>query len=208
MTRDMFIAPDTSIRLPLDGADVVYWPCADLGEPPDLIVQALLEATPWRAEKIVLWGKSYMQPRLIAWYGDEDSAYTYSGLRLEPLPWTPRLQALRTHVEALCGHRFNSVLLNYYRDHRDGMGFHSDDEPELGPQPVIASVTLGEPRPFSFKHKRDRSRPVYRMTPESGSVLLMRGDTQKNWKHGLEKLTQPCGPRLNLTFRQVHPPTG
>jgi alkylated DNA repair dioxygenase AlkB len=106
-------------------------------------------------------------------------------------------------VQDLVHERFNSVLLNYYRDHRDSMGFHSDDERELGPTPIIASVSLGATRTFVLKHKtRPELKPI-RLELPSGSLLLMKGLTQKNWKHGIDKQSKPCGPRVNLTFRQI-----
>ena len=162
----------------------------------------LIRDVPWRAEKITVWGKSHPQPRLVAWFGDAGKDYAYSGIRLDPLPWTPALLDIKRRVEAATAAQFNSVLLNYYRDHRDSMGLHSDDEPELGERPIIASVSLGEERSFVFKHKRKAAKPV-RMNLLSGSLLLMKGETQRNWKHGIEKETRPRGARVNLTFRQI-----
>jgi alkylated DNA repair dioxygenase AlkB len=95
------------------------------------------------------------------------------------------------------------VLLKYYRDNKDSMGFHSDDEPELGERPVIASLSLGEERTFILKHKTLKAIPAVRLRLVSGSVLLMRGDTQRHWKHGIPKESRRCGPRVNLTFRHI-----
>ena len=155
------------------------------------------------SRKIVVWGKSFSQPRLIAWYGDEGNDYTYSGIHMNPLPWTPELLDLKVRVEAVSGESFNSVLLNYYRDHRDSMGMHSDDEPELGKRPIIASLSLGEERTVIFKHKLRKDLKPVRMRLESGSLLLMKGQTQQYWKHGIGKESQPCGSRVNLTFRRI-----
>jgi alkylated DNA repair dioxygenase AlkB len=189
--------------LDLPDAEIYYSPRVDLGAAPDRILKELIEQTPWRSEVINLWGKEYQQPRLAAWYGDADARYTYSGLSLDPLPWTDLLSILRSRVQALAESAFNSVLLNYYRDHRDSMGMHSDDEPELGPNPIIASVSLGEQRTLVLKHKfRKTLKPVH-LPLDSGSVLLMKGATQHNWKHGINKLSRPCGPRVNLTFRRI-----
>jgi alkylated DNA repair dioxygenase AlkB len=152
---------------------------------------------------VVVWGKTYPQPRLTAWYGDEDARYEYSGLELAPLPWTARLLAIKASVERAAGTRFNSVLLNYYRNERDSMGMHSDDEPELGAEPVIASLSLGETRTLVFRHRLDRSRTPIRIDLGDGSLLLMRGATQRNWKHGIAKERRPCGARVNLTFRRI-----
>jgi len=151
----------------------------------------------------VLWGKQYLQPRLTAWFGDEGCTYTYSGIRLEPLPWTKVLFDLKREVESIAAAPFNSVLLNYYRNERDSMGLHSDDEPELGRNPVIASVSLGAERTFVMKHKRRKDVPRVRLPLASGSLLLMKGETQHNWRHGLAKETGPCAARVNLTFRRI-----
>jgi len=202
--RDLFAGGGLE-RVDLPDADVYYAPHVDLGADPQLILQELIEQIPWRTEVINLWGREYQQPRLAAWFGDAGASYTYSGLSLEPLPWTELLSMLRSHVEALADAPFNSVLLNYYRDHRDGMGMHSDDEPELGRNPVIASVSLGAQRTFVMKHKfRKELKPVH-LPLDSGSVLLMKGATQHHWKHGINKVSRPCGPRVNLTFRRIAP---
>jgi alkylated DNA repair dioxygenase AlkB len=184
-------------------AEVFYLSAASLPLPDGELKAQLIAETPWRQEEIVLWGKRHLQPRLVAWYGDEGCTYTYSGIRFTPLSWTDLLMEVKESVEAACEARFNSVLLNYYRDHRDSMGFHSDDEPELGRNPVIASLSLGEEREFIFKHKKRKDIAPVRLPLASGSVLLMKGETQHHWKHGVEKSRQPCGDRVNLTFRTV-----
>ena len=165
----------------------------------DEILARLVAKTAWRAEVVTVWGKQHPQPRLTAWYGA--AAYTYSGLTLEPLPWTPLLQMLKSAVEQASGRSFNSVLLNYYRNERDSMGMHSDDEPELGPAPVIASVSFGATRTFILKHKV--SKRTVRLPLEAGSMLLMAGATQSHWLHGINKQTRPLSPRVNLTFRNI-----
>ena len=167
------------------------------------LLNNLIKETPWRAEKVKVWGKSFDQPRLIAWYGDSNRPYKYSGIDLNPLPWTPELLLIKASVESYAHEEFNSVLLNYYRNERDGMGYHSDDEKELGPQPIIASLSLGEERTFVFKHKTSKTLKPLRVKLPSSSLLIMKGDTQTNWKHGVDKESQPCGPRVNLTFRRV-----
>jgi alkylated DNA repair dioxygenase AlkB len=164
----------------------------------------LIDEVRWRAENIVVRGRTYPQPRLIAWYGDAGMIYTYSGIQLTPLPWTEALLDIKSRVEAVAQTDFNSVLLNYYRDHRDSMGMHSDDEPELGEQPVLASLSLGEERTLILKHQRDKALKPVRLNLASGSLLLMKGETQHYWKHGIEKETRPCGPRINLTFRRIY----
>jgi alkylated DNA repair dioxygenase AlkB len=164
------------------------------------IFARLLDETPWRADTVVVYGKRYLQPRLTAWYGE--ASYTYSGLTMQPLPLTPLLEQLRAAVEQATGHRYNSVLLNYYRDGADSMGMHSDDEPELGPQPVIASLSYGATRTFILRHKG--SKRTVKLDLTDGSLLLMAGALQANWLHGINKTTKVVGPRLNLTFRFVN----
>jgi len=159
----------------------------------------LIDETPWRADTIVVFGKRYLQPRLTAWYGE--ASYSYSGLTLAPLPMTPLLSALRAAVEQATGHRFNSVLLNYYRNGEDSMGMHSDDEPELGPQPVIASLSFGASRNFILRHRS--SKHTLKLALDDGSLLLMAGSLQKHWLHGINKTKKAINPRVNLTFRYI-----
>lgn len=191
-------------HLALAGAELVLLRDPDLGESAATLLESLLADTPWQQEAITLYGKTHPQPRLVAWYGDPGAAYRYSGKTYQPRPWTERLARLRARMETLAGVPFNSVLLNYYRDNRDSMGLHADDERELGERPVIASLSLGEERVLYFRHKRTRGERGLDLLLPHGSVLLMRGDTQANWKHGMRKLSRPCGPRVNLTFRRVY----
>jgi len=175
----------------------------ELGAPDVVILQRLISETPWRQESVTVWGKRHLQPRLVAWYGDPKRSYTYSGITLTPLDWTPLLLSLRSAVEQAAQATFNSVLLNYYRDNNDSMGFHSDDEPELGPSPVIASLSVGETRTFVFRHKADKTLKPVRLELVSGHLLVMKGDTQKNWQHAIAKESRKCGSRVNLTFRTI-----
>ena len=200
---DLFGSEESLQQLPLIAADVSYLKRLELGVSPEEIKRQLIEQVPWKSEKVTVWGKSHAQPRLIAWFGDKDRSYAYSGVKLDPLPWTSLLQEVRSRVETCVGVTFNSVLLNYYRDENDSMGFHSDDEPQLGIRPIIASLSLGEPRRFVFKPKVGVLAKDYKLSLESGSLLLMKGDTQANWKHGIPKESRPCGARVNLTFRRT-----
>ncbi len=200
---DLFQSDAALERLPASDGDLLYGSRLEIGAPTRSVLNELIELTPWQAESVIVWGKTYRQPRLTAWYGDEDARYEYSGLELDPLPWTPRLLAIRASVERAAGSRFNSVLLNYYRNERDSMGMHSDDEPELGEEPVIASLSLGGARTLVFRHRSDRTRKSFRVELGDGSLLLMRGATQRNWKHGIAKERRPCGARVNLTFRRI-----
>lgn len=205
MTGDLFSANEGLIQIPMHDAEVFYLRYLLPEEIARTVMQNLIDEVPWRAENITVWGKTFLQPRLIAWYGDLGKSYTYSGIHLNALPWTHALLDLKSRVEAVAGTDFNSVLLNYYRDHRDSMGFHSDDEKELGKRPIIASVSLGEERAFILKHKTEKALKPVRLKLVSGSLLLMKGETQHYWKHGIDKEAHPCGPRVNLTFRRIHP---
>jgi alkylated DNA repair dioxygenase AlkB len=200
---DLFTAANEWQRLDLPDADVHYLPALALAQSPGAILARLIESMPWRSEEITVYGKRYVQPRLTAWFGDPEARYSYSGISLEPLPWTDLLSDLRERVEAAADARFNSVLLNYYRNHDDRMGLHSDDEPELGKSPTIGSLSLGAERTFILRHKKRRDLRPFRIRLASGSLLVMRGETQHRWKHGVEKERYPCGPRINLTFRRI-----
>lgn len=189
--------------VPIEDAEVYYLRHLPLARPADAVLGHLIEAIPWRNEKITVWGKTFLQPRLTSWHGEAGMDYAYSGIRLVPLPWTPVLLDIKRRAEAAAGETFNSVLLNYYRDHRDSVGFHSDDEPELGNRPVIASLSLGEERTFILKHKIRRELQPVRLKLASGSLLVMKGETQRHWRHAINKQTPPCGPRVNLTFRRI-----
>jgi len=169
----------------------------------NLCLSDLLQTIPWEQKKITIFGKPVLEPRLTAWIGDAGAAYTYSGVRMSPLPWTKTLLEIKNRVESNVGEKFNSVLANLYRDHRDSMGLHSDDEKELGKNPLIASVSFGAMRKFIMKHKTLKTLPQENYLLESGSLLIMRGSTQQFWKHGIPKNSQPCGPRINLTFRKI-----
>ena len=191
------------IPLPLPQADLLFDPdFLPVAEAEILLAQFASEVA-WEQRSIRIFGQEIPQPRLTAWYGDPAAHYTYSGLAWEPLPWTPALLALRQRVEAATGARFNSVLLNLYRDGRDSMGWHADDEPELGPAPAIASVSLGATRRFRLRPRAGLPHPPLSLDLPSGSVLLMRGPTQQHWQHALPKTARVIGPRLNLTFRWV-----
>jgi len=190
-------------RLEMPDAEVFYVEEVPLGQPANALLQRLMDEVPWRSESIVLWGRRHPQPRLTAWYGDAGARYRYSGITLEPLPWSRTLVRIKRRIEVISGEAFNSVLVNYYRDNNDSMGNHSDDEPELGEEPTIASVSLGEVRTFVMRHKTRRDLRPVRLHLKSGSLLLMQGPTQRFWMHGLPKESLHCGPRINLTFRRI-----
>ena len=186
---------------------------ADLRHTPDFIdrgaadalLAELLAEVDWQQLHVQMFGREIPQPRLTAWYGDAGTRYRYSGIDLVANGWTPALHALRTRIEMHCGKRFNSVLLNLYRDGSDSLGMHSDDEAELGPEPVIASVSLGAERPLVLRHRTRDDLGVQRIALAHGSLLELRGATQLHWRHGIEKSRNAIGPRVNLTFRFVYP---
>jgi alkylated DNA repair dioxygenase AlkB len=192
---------ENGVRLDWPDADISYWPL--WLEHPDQWFEELVREIPWQQPTIRLYGREYLQPRLVAWVGDPEASYTYSRRQYSPLPWSEKLFQLRERLNAFCclPRPFNSVLANLYRDGQDSMGSHADDEPELGTEPVIASLTLGATRKLVFRHKTRGLRHV--LHPVSGSLLLMAGTTQAYWQHELPKTRQPVAPRLNLTYRTI-----
>jgi alkylated DNA repair dioxygenase AlkB len=166
-------------------------------------LDTLSKTSPWRQDELTLFGRKVLTPRLSCWVGDVP--YTYSGLTLMPEPWSPAALVIRDLVEDFSGEKFNSVLLNLYRDGRDSMGWHCDDEPELGKNPVIASISLGAVRRFRLRHKQNHKTTVS-VDLSEGSLLMMSGATQHHWQHCVPKTARPVGPRLNLTFRWTYPP--
>ena len=168
------------------------------------LLATFLEQTPWRQDKIRIAGKWMDVPRLQAWFGDKRSSYAYSGINLDPLPWTPQLLAVKSETEKLTGQKFNSVLLNLYRDGNDSVAWHSDDEAELGTDPLIASLSYGAERKLELR-PRDRSLGAKRVMPlANGSLLLMGKGLQQHWQHQLPKAPGLSVPRVNLTFRYIH----
>jgi alkylated DNA repair dioxygenase AlkB len=189
-------------RLAMTEADVILYPSFFAAAQADTLFQELQDGTPWRQEQIKLYGKPIRLPRLTAWHGDEGKSYSYSGITVQPAPWTATLLTIKSAIEPVAGVTFNSVLLNLYRGQRDSVSWHSDDEPELGINPVIGSVSLGSTRVFQFRHKK---RKGLRMSLElcHGSFLLMKGPTQHHWLHQVPKVSATRGPRINLTFRVI-----
>ena len=162
----------------------------------------ILRKSQWKQESIKIYGKQVDIPRLTAWHGEPNTIYTYSGIRVESSPWTPELLEIKRRIEEVSGTTFNSVLLNFYRDGRDSVAWHADDEPELGCNPAIGSVSFGATRKFQMKHKTGAARPR-EFELENGSYLLMRGATQHNWLHQVPKTKRLVGKRINLTFRKI-----
>ncbi|BFM16341.1 alpha-ketoglutarate-dependent dioxygenase AlkB [Maricurvus nonylphenolicus] len=157
----------------------------------------------WEQSTISMYGQAVKIPRLNAWYGDPNARYQYSGALFDPLPWTDSLKELKRRVEIELGEQFNSVLANLYRNGSDSVSWHSDNEPELGRNPVIASLSLGQSRHFLLKHRKDRDLGTIKLMLSAGDLLLMKGATQHHWLHSVPKVSKTIGPRINLTFRRV-----
>jgi alkylated DNA repair dioxygenase AlkB len=181
--------------------DVLYYPHFFDAHAAHRYARALHESVDWKQQEIRMYGRSVPMPRLTAWYGDPGVAYTYSGLRNEPAPWNDVLLDILAELYAFTGYRFNSVLLNRYRDGNDSISWHADDEPELGESPIIASLSFGAAR--TFKLRKTESGEEASIVLESGSLLMMRGASQHVYRHCVPKERKALGERLNLTFRVV-----
>lgn len=210
---DLFApAPDDNL-LPFDGI------VNDLGiviEDSKALYEALLADLPWQSDIVTLFGKTHITTRQIVWMGDKDTSYRYSGHTHSSIPWTDAVFHVKQIIEKLLlaqgiEANFNSCLLNYYPSGSDGMGYHADDEKELGAQPIIAALSLGITRKFVFKHKTVKQKTIkHKKTQdkvelylESGQLLVMYGDTQTYWKHSIPKTTTVNSGRISLTFRRM-----
>jgi len=187
----------------MPNADVTYTPNYFSIAKADSLYDQLTEETKWRQEIIKVFGKKHLTPRLSCWMGDDSLSYRYSNMTMIPVPWSTVLLKIKMDLEAWSGEGFNSVLINYYRDGQDSNGWHSDDEVELGKDPVIASISLGASRDFHLRHKQSKQKIA--LTLENGSLLIMRGDTQRYWQHQVPKRANAAG-RINLTFRSIKQP--
>jgi len=184
--------------------EVIFYPNVFSIQESDRLFLDLYFTVKWKKDTIHIYGKKIPLPRLTAWYGDEGKSYIYSGIEQHPEPWTPTLTLIKLKVEEISEVTFNSVLLNLYRHGQDSVSWHSDDEPELGENPIIASISLGGTRRFSLKHKISKDYKVNLDLPK-GSLLLMKGETQHFWKHQIAKTAKFVEPRINLTFRVIKP---
>lgn len=187
--------------LPKDG-EAIFFPDLFTPAESDHYLHSLQHDILWKQEPIIIYGKEIMQPRLTAWYGDEGKAYLYSGITMQPKPWTKALLEIKERIETIAMVHFNSALLNQYRDGKDSMGWHRDNEKELGINPVIGSVSFGASRKFMLRHYHDRSLKAS-VELSHGSFLLMRGKTQHCWMHSIPKTTKPLDMRINITFRVI-----
>jgi alkylated DNA repair dioxygenase AlkB len=181
-----------------DGGLLVYDPAFLPRDQADELFAALRDRTPWKQEA-GSFGRPF--PRLTAYHADAGVTYRYSGVEHQAAPWPDYLVEIRRRVEEVAEAPFNSLLLNYYRDGQDSIGWHADDEPELGTNPVVPSVSLGATRRFILRHNRTKERLPFELS--HGSLLIMAGTTQHHWRHAVPKTDRPVGERINLTFRHI-----
>lgn len=191
-----------ALKLPLKNAEIAYYPSFFSEKIAHCYFQTLLKKTPWQQDNVKVFGKIYPQPRLTALYGIQGKNYSYSGLTMYPISFTSELTAIKTEIECVIEEKFNTVLLNLYRNGHDSNGWHSDDERELGKNPIIASISLGTQRYFHLKHKKEPAL-TYKLALTHGSLLLMKGETQHFWFHQIPKTKKVIEQRINLTFRNI-----
>jgi len=187
--------------LPKDG-EVFFYPALFNKAESDRLFKSLIANILWQQDQIKFFGKMINLPRLTAWYGENNKPYTYSGIPMNPHPWTPDLLEIKSKIEAIAKVNFSSVLLNRYRDGKDSVAWHCDDEPELGINPVIGSVSFGATRVFKLRHLSDKHL-VEKIELTHGSFVLMKGETQHKWEHEIPKTSKPLTERINLTFRVI-----
>lgn len=192
----------SKIIFDLVDADITYYPFFFGIDDAQKIHRELLEKIPWQQDPITVFGKTHLQPRLTALFGNDGKPYSYSNITMQPHPWTPLLQQIKYKVEQNADAHFSSVLLNLYRNGKDSNGWHADNEKELGQNPIIASVSFGAERYFCLKHKSDKTLKQ-KILLKNGSLLIMKGTTQHHWLHQIPKTTKPIDSRINLTFRII-----
>ncbi|GER60277.1 alpha-ketoglutarate-dependent dioxygenase AlkB family protein [Patiriisocius marinus] len=190
-------------QLPIPDAEIFYYPNFYEQVKANALFKKLYEETQWQEDDITIFGKTYKQPRLTALYGNNEKAYKYSNIIMFPKKFTETLLELKNDVEKVSPEKFTSVLLNLYRDGSDSNGWHSDNEKELGNLPFIASLSFGAKRSFQLKHITVASQR-FKIELANGSLILMGGETQKNYKHQLPKTKRPLTQRINLTFRTIY----
>jgi len=190
------------IVLNLPDAEIIYYPHFFDKKEADAIFAQLTNDIPWQQDDIRVFGKIHPQPRLTALFGNEGKSYSYSNIKMQPHPWTLLLQKIKSYVESVSDTNFTTVLLNQYRDGKDSNGWHSDNEKELGTNPIIASISFGAERVFQLKHNSILGLKQ-NILLEHGSLLVMKGTTQHFWKHQIPKTAKPIGSRINLTFRVI-----
>ena len=201
MIYNILIVAISQNILPIDG-EAYLFPEFFSKEESEQLWEALQKNIHWKQEPVVIMSKKVMQPRLTAWYGDEGKSYRYTGITMHPHPWTKELLLIKERIEELSGQIFNSVLLNFYRNGNDSVGWHRDNEKSLGINPVIGSVSFGAARYFHFRHYQQKHiKTKVLLTP--GSFLLMKGETQHKWLHSIQKEPLITGGRINITFRTI-----
>jgi alkylated DNA repair dioxygenase AlkB len=194
--------PEEKIILDLPDAIFEYYPNFFTQEKADELYKLLLENTPWQQDIITVYGKNHLQPRLTALYGNEGKPYKYSNIIMHPNPWNATLIYMKELVEEKANHNFTTVLLNQYRNEKDSNGWHADNERELGRDPIIASISLGEERNFQLKHNTKKE-VKQNLVLKHGSLILMKEGSQTHYKHQIPKVSKPKNTRINLTFRTI-----
>jgi len=194
--------PKEIITFNLPDAAIEYYPNFFTNNRADELFNLLKNEIPWQQDTITVFGKTHLQPRLTALFGNEGKQYRYSNIVMKPNLWNPLLLFIKNEIEEICKESFTTVLLNYYRDGKDSNGWHADNEKELGQNPVIASASFGAERSFHLQHNTIKEQKL-KINLEHGSLLIMKGTTQHFWKHQIPKTAKPIDPRINLTFRII-----
>ena len=203
-SKQQSFLPKDPENFDLPDASIQYFPEFFPAVQANGMLQKLISGITWKQNTIKMYGKENPVPRLEAWYGDPGKSYTYSGITMQPTPWNDDLKIIKNSIEPVSGVIFNSVLINHYRDGKDRVAWHSDDEKELGKNPVIGSVSLGAERNFKLRHKQYKvNGQKKQITLRHGSFLLMKGSTQHHWMHEIPRTAKTIGPRINLTFRVI-----
>ena len=202
MQDSLILEQPGEIKLP--DAELFFYPQLLESNQADILLASLRQEIEWTQNTIRFYGKESLVPRLEAWYGDPGKSYSYSGIHMNPKPWTQNLIQIKKAIEPIAKVTFNSVLINYYRDGKDRVAWHSDDEKELGQNPVIGSISLGAERKFKMRHRQYKTNGLkYEIMLNHGSFLLMKGTTQHHWMHEIPRTAKPTDPRINLTFRII-----
>jgi alkylated DNA repair dioxygenase AlkB len=194
--------PSEKITFDLPDSEIDYYPDFFDTQKANELFEKLKTEVPWQQDDITVYGKTHPQPRLTALYGNEGKAYGYSNIIMQPHSWSPLIMFIKNEIEDVSPHNFTTVLLNKYRNGKDSNGWHSDNEKELGRNPIIASVSFGAERVFQLKHNTIKELRQ-NITLQHGSLLVMKGTTQHFWKHQIPKTAKEIGARINLTFRII-----
>ncbi|MBL7559593.1 alpha-ketoglutarate-dependent dioxygenase AlkB [Olleya sp. YSTF-M6] len=192
-----------AFKLNLPDSDITYYPNFLNPEEADYYFKILLKEIPWQQDDITVFGKTYAQPRLTALFADNKKPYSYSNITMQPHGFSSALSEIKKKIEDIENNTFTTCLANLYRDGQDSNGWHADNEKELGENPIIASVSLGQVRPFSLKHKVHKHLK-HKIELQSGSLLVMKGSTQQHWLHQIAKTKKIIKPRINLTYRIIN----